>query len=136
MVGEDFPKYLKSVFDSSPPTGGPTDRTTVPYNIFSLLEESHAIYANELMTRLAPEPIETGPYLPPLKQRLFELGQDSLIVYGHILSPEPMRARLPQIEGQWRGFVNESLETPKTPAWPYNDSFKRLSVIQQFIDSM
>jgi hypothetical protein len=47
-----------------------------------------------------------------------------------------MRVHLPQIEGQWRGFANERLETPETPDWPYKDSYKRLSVIQQFIDSI
>jgi hypothetical protein len=135
MVGEDFRKYLNSVFES-PPSGGPTDRNKVPHNLFSLLEESYAIYASELMTRLAPEPIESGPYLPPLKERMIELGQDTLIVYGHLLSPEPMRAQLPQIEGQWRGFANERLEAPETPDWPYKDSYKRLSVIRQFIDSI
>ena len=136
MVGDDLPKYLDSIIDSSPSSSGPLDRNRVPHNIFSLLEDTHIIYANELVTRLTPEPIDSGPYLPPLKKRLVELGQDILVVYGHMLSPEPMRVHLPQIEGQWRGFANDRLETPEIPNWPYKDSYKRLSVIQQFIDSI
>ncbi|MFC1702319.1 sulfatase-like hydrolase/transferase [Pseudomonadota bacterium] len=136
MIGDDLPNYHDSVYGSSPTSSGPLDRTRAPYNIFSLLEDTHAIYANELVTRLAPEPNDSGPYIPPLKERLVELGQDTLIVYGHMLSPETLRGHLPQIEGQWRGFASERMETTETPDWPYKDSFKRLSVIQQFIESI
>lgn len=136
IVGDDLPKYLDSVFDSSPPSSGPLDRNRVPHNIFSLLEDTYSIHANELVTRLAPEPVDTGLYIPPLKERLVELGKDILVVYGHMLSPEPMRIYLPQIEGQWRGFTSERLETPETPEWPYKDSYKRLSLVRQFIDSL
>jgi hypothetical protein len=136
MVGDNLPKYIESVFDSKPSSSGPLDRNRVPHNLFSLLEDTHTIHANELVTRLALEPVDSGPYMPPLKERLVELGQDILVVYGHMLSPAPMRFHLPQIEGQWRGFANESLETPESPDWPYKDSYKRLSVIQQFIESI
>jgi hypothetical protein len=136
LVGEEYRKYLEMMHETPVSVSGPIDRARIPRNLFSLLEKQYKIFANELVTRLAPESPETGVYLPPLKERLLELVVDSSIVYAHLISPERLRGTLPQIEGQWRGFSSTGSENQISLDWPFEDSFKRVSTIRQFIESL
>ncbi len=135
LVGEEYRKYLEVAHETPVSVSGSIDRARIPYNLFSLLEKHYQVFANELVTRLAPESPEPDVYMQPLNKRVSELIVDSSIVFAHQISPEHFRGNLPHIEGQWRGFSDTGSENQKSTAWPFEDSFKRTSAIKQFIES-
>lgn len=136
LVGNRYRKYLEVVHETPVSRDGPIDRERVPFNLFSLLEDNYQIFAKELVTKLTSESPESTSYVRPLEERLRELLVDSSIVYAHLAAPASFRANLPQIEGQWRGFFAKGSEEQTSPEWPFEDSYKRTSVIQEFIESL
>jgi hypothetical protein len=136
LVGEEYRKYLEEVHETPIAASGPIDRQRIPFSLFSLLEKHYQVFANELMTKLAPKSPETDIYVPPLKERILELLIDSTIVYLHLVSPENLRGKLSHIEGQWGGFTDIHPGKQERPEWPFEDSFNRASSFQQFIDSL
>lgn len=136
LVGQELNAYQATVFSGAPPPQGKLDRQRLPHSIFSLLEADYAVFAQELVTQLAPPTASTHPYVPPLGARLRELLEDSAVVYAHLIVPEFLATGLPHIEGQWRGFVRPARGEPLAEDWPFEDSFKRLAAIRDFIDSL
>jgi hypothetical protein len=136
LVGQELSAYRASAFTGGPPPHGQLDREQLPYSIFSLLGPDYAIFAQELVTHLAPPVAPTHPYVPALQERFPELLEDAAVVYAHMILPESLAASLPHIEGQWRGFVRPAHGELLAEDWPFEDSFKRLAAIRDFIDSL
>jgi hypothetical protein len=136
LVGEEYRRYLEVAHETPDSVNGPIDRKHIPFSLFSLLEEHYRVFANELLTKLAPESREQGTYVPPLEERVLELVVDSAIVYSHVISTEHFRGKLPNIEGQWRGYSDAGSENQESPEWPFEDSIRRTSTFRQFIESL
>ena len=136
LVGDEFENYLERVHPDGNLPKGPVDRKKAPYSLFSLLEPEYQIYATELNTKLAPPVSDDSEYVTPLNTRLRDLLLDSAVVYSHIVTPKQMRGTLPPIEGQWQGFEDPAPKNSLGSDWPYEDSFKRTSAVQKFIESI
>lgn len=76
-----------------------------PANLFTLLRRDYEIFVFGRFLQLCPpsdcryDAAVPGDSVPAL---LGDLG----VVYLHVVLPEPLRADLPPIVGNWRGFVN------------------------------
>jgi hypothetical protein len=137
MTGEYYENYRKNIDAGHGAGGGGINVETVPDNLFSLLGDVYEIHAAELLTHLAPE--NSNPenvYLPSLDQRLKLLFADTAVVYLHYLVPLEWRFRVPPIEGQWAGFTTATQDVPPDSDWPFVDSYKRLEVVRNFVNSL
>jgi hypothetical protein len=133
---EDYHRHVESALGIPKPKGGPADRDNIPFNLFSMLESEYRIYAKELMTKLAPVPPEHEIYLPPLRTRLTALLLDSLVVYTHLVTPEALKLRFPQIEGQWGGFLATETHDRSESDWQFLDSYQRSEQFRSFLESI
>lgn len=136
LSGEHYQSYLEKLKGDDATLSGPIDHKRLPHNLFSLLSGEYAIHATELVTHLAPQTQEGKNNLPPLDRRLYLLVIDSAVVMSHYLLPSGFRHYLPPIEGQWVGFAADDPEVPLDTEWPYLDSYKRISIVRQFIESL
>ena len=77
-----------------------------PRNLFSLLQKTHDIRAEERISRLCPESVcqRTKDNSGADIARLPVLLEDVLVVYLHILLPTGMRSDLPPLHQNWGGF--------------------------------
>jgi len=74
-----------------------------PRSLFSLLQSGYRMEVLETFTALCPE-AEDAPEREPFESRMRSLGDDLVVVYGHIVLPDPERFGLPSISGTWGGF--------------------------------
>jgi len=132
LTGAEYRKYLARL---PPRTGQRTallDRRNVPVNLFSLLENTHRVFALEAVSKLAPENQEIRAGVAPLFERFEGLVADSAILYGHLVLPAPLEKGLPVIEGRWDDFRGEPDREPNEGlSWPYSGRALR---VKQFLD--
>ena len=133
LTGSDFYDYTKRLQLGS--LTGKLDRRRVPSNLFSLFERTHQIVAMESFTELAPDSSVVRDYRPPLSTRFSGLAVDVSILYGHIVTPFPLRSRLPALYGGWQDFVSsEGDASAVVPSWPYQG--KKAEEVEQFIEAL
>ncbi len=82
------------------------DHRDQPENLFTWLAASggYRVVAQETLSRLCPPGICEVQALPPPWQRLALAVDDLSVVYGHLLLPPALSARLPEIGSAWTGF--------------------------------
>jgi hypothetical protein len=132
LTGSDFYDYTRRLKLGS--LTGKLDRRRVPSNLFSLFESTHQIVALESFTELAGDSDAVRDYRPPLSRRFSGLAVDVSILYGHIVTPLPLRSRLPALYGGWQDFLSsESDGAAAVPSWPYQG--KKVEEVKQFIES-
>ncbi len=136
LTGEHYQTYLESVHQEKVAGSGPIDSDRLPHNLFTLLRPDYRIFASELVTQLAPQNSEADTYLPPVDKRVAQLSADAFVVWLHHVCPREWRHRLPSMEGQWLGFLDIAGNGPLDDAWTYEDSFKRVSIVRQFTESL
>jgi hypothetical protein len=137
LIGGRRESYLQRVHGDSPlRSSGPLDRARFPHNLFSLLEEDYLVFASELVPKFAINTTQASEYVPGFRERIIGLTIDSSVLYGHVAAPERFRKLLPDMEGQWAGFLSVDDEPPSNSTWPFVDSNGRLEGIRRFIDSL
>lgn len=72
-----------------------------PRNLFSLLAGSHQLNAFESQMQLGHPDVLPRP---PLGPRLQGLAGDLLVLYLHMIAPDSLVGRLPDVTETWRGF--------------------------------
>lgn len=120
----------------------PTD-ADYPQNLFTVLGESHQLYAYESATRLCPRSLCTGGN-EPLGSRLRTLLLDSGLVYLHALLPSSLAQSLPSTALRWSHFFSDDDDSepaaeskPVTPQEIGVELRKdRLSLFQHFINNI
>lgn len=116
-------------------SNAPIQKQNMPLSIFSLLETTHRIFAVETMSKLAPLNQVLESKGPRLKERLFSLFCDALVIYGHLVVPQGFNSRIPTITGQWRDFcIFSSPRTPSSVEWPYSGG--EPASVKRFIESL
>jgi hypothetical protein len=112
-----------------------------PDNLFTLLGGGYRIRAFESQTHLCP-PQLCDEDREPLAERVGSLISDLSVVYGHLVLPEELGARLPPISGAWRNFrgaAEPSVRLQEGPARPggrpaaYEERDRRA---QEFVDAL
>jgi Sulfatase len=74
-----------------------------PDNLFTLLGGGYRLQVMESQTHLCPGDLcDEGR--EPLARRVGSLLSDLSVVYGHLVLPEDLSARLPSISSSWRDF--------------------------------
>jgi hypothetical protein len=130
LTGSDFYAYTRRLKLGS--FTGKLDRRRLPSNLFSLFENTHRIIALESFTELAPEDDVVSEYRPSLSRRFSNLVVDASILYGHIVTPLPLRDRLPAFYGGWRDPLGaEDDGSARLPSWPYQG--KKAEEVKQFL---
>jgi len=76
-----------------------------PINLFSMLEPFYDLNVFEPVSKLCEFDACRG------KVVWRRTAEDTAVVYAHLVVPKPFRHRLPQLTGQWAGFLNRSGET-------------------------
>ena len=77
-----------------------------PKNLFTWLGSSgYELLVQQLQTRLCPDDLcrEIVPPLP-FGIRMRRLIDDTVIVFGHLIAPEALAVRLPDVDQNWQGF--------------------------------
>jgi hypothetical protein len=138
LVAGNHKNYLRNVHGDSPlSSSGPYDRTRFPSNLFSLLEEDHAVFAIEHDSpQLAINSDNPTEFVPVFNDRMRALLTDSLIIYGHIITPKQFLWHLPVIEGLWSGFLDAEAAPLDSTSWPYADSKEKLAGIKHVVESI
>jgi hypothetical protein len=78
-----------------------------PDSIFTLLATRYGMDVFESVTQICPESI-CARRTEPFGSRMRSLADDLEVVYGHLVLPKPLEARLPSVSNTWRGFNEES----------------------------
>jgi len=76
-----------------------------PVNLFSLLAPFYDLNVFEPVTKLCDLDACSGKVL------WRKTIEDTLVVYAHLVVPRSLRSRLPQLTGQWGGFLDRSGNT-------------------------
>ena len=101
-----------------------------PTSLFTLLAGSHTFEVIETQTRLCPAELcggeSPGSATGGKGGGLGALLADAMVVYAHIVTPEPLSARLPSISTAWGGFLDGQSRgaTPRGDEGPGKDSVK------------
>jgi hypothetical protein len=74
-----------------------------PDNLFTLLGGNYRLRVFESQTHLCPQEL-CAVAREPFAERVSSLLSDLSVVYGHLVLPEDLAARLPSISGAWRNF--------------------------------
>lgn len=84
--------------------------TDHPQNLFTLVQASYRVVADELVTELCPESCESSESIERggLLLSVLPLAQDLAIVYLHLILPHPYVDRLPPIDTDWGHFGSSS----------------------------
>jgi hypothetical protein len=75
-----------------------------PHNLFTLLAGSHRMVVDEPLTDLCPSDLCPEPRLTFI-QRMGALVADLGVIYLHLVAPDRLGHRLPQVQTSWRGFL-------------------------------
>ena len=78
-----------------------------PNNLFSMLSDQYRMTVFGRFLQLCPA--DACTYDLEVRDSLTALAADLLVVYLHIITPEPLAARLPPIVGDWRGFAGRRM---------------------------
>lgn len=112
-----------------------------PDNLFTLLGGGYRLRVMESQTHLCPDDLcDEGR--EPLAERVGSLLSDLSIVYGHLVLPESVSARLPSITSSWRDFGAEEgpvvrlQRGPSEPGGRAADYIGRDGEVQAFIDRL
>jgi hypothetical protein len=112
-----------------------------PDNLFTLLGGGYELRVMESQTHLCPDDLcDEGR--EPLAERVGSLLSDLSIVYGHLVLPESMSARLPSITSSWRDFGAEEgpvvrlQRGPSEPGGRAADYIGREGEVQAFVDRL
>jgi hypothetical protein len=76
-----------------------------PANLFTTMAPTHDVYASERITELCPASVCSSDRAG-LFTRSRQMVVDSGVVFAHIVLPEGVRERLPDISSQWGAFVD------------------------------
>ncbi|MGH3035570.1 MAG: sulfatase-like hydrolase/transferase [Gaiellaceae bacterium] len=112
-----------------------------PDNLFTLLGGGYRLQVTESQTHLCPDDLcDEGR--DPLGERVGSLFSDLSIVYGHLVLPESVSARLPSITSSWRDFGAEEgpvvrlQRGPSEPGGRAADYIGRDGEVQAFVDGL
>jgi hypothetical protein len=112
-----------------------------PDNLFTLLGGGYRLRVMESQTHLCPDDLcDEGR--EPLAERVGSLLSDLSVVYGHLILPESMSARLPSITSSWRDFGAEDgpvvrlQRGPSEPGGRAADYIGRDGEVQAFVDGL
>ncbi|KAB2967326.1 MAG: sulfatase-like hydrolase/transferase [Thermoanaerobaculia bacterium] len=84
-----------------------------PNNLFTAFGRDYRIYAHEALSLLCPPELNRlGAEAPEARERWASLASDLAVVYGHLVLPESLRARLPAISAAWQGFGRSAVTAP------------------------
>ena len=75
-----------------------------PHNLFTWLGGSYRTNVTEAVTRLCPNDICPASTLDGFGGRIESLASDLSVVYGHLVLPSDLGARLPSIAQSWGDF--------------------------------
>ena len=78
-----------------------------PNNLFSMLSDQYRMTVFGRFLQLCSA--DACAYDLEVRDSLPDLAADLLVVYLHIITPEPLAARLPPIVGDWRGFAGRRM---------------------------
>jgi Sulfatase len=78
-----------------------------PDNLFTLLGTRYKLDVFESVTQLCPEKL-CGRRGAGFGDRMRSLAQDLEVVYGHLVLPQRLEARLPSVTETWQGFGSKS----------------------------
>ena len=112
-----------------------------PDNLFTLLGGGYQLRVMESQTHLCPDDL-CNEDREPLPQRVGSLLSDLSIVYGHLVLPEGMSARLPSVTSSWRDFGAEEgpvvrlQRGPSEPGGRATDYIGRDGEVQAFVDGL
>jgi hypothetical protein len=85
-----------------------------PNNLFTAFGHDYRIYAREALSLLCPPELNRlGTESPTARARWASLTSDLVVVYGHLVLPESLRARLPAISSAWQGFGRSAATPPR-----------------------
>ncbi len=86
----------------------PTSRDH-PYNLFTMLADSHAMDVQETITSLCPNSVcsegNVVSAAPSGEMGTYDMLLDASVVWGHLTQAPWVRDQLPAIDGQWGGFL-------------------------------
>lgn len=75
-----------------------------PHNLFTWLGGSYRANVTEAVTRLCPDDVCPARTLDGFGGRMESLASDLSVVYGHLVLPSDLGARLPSIAQSWGDF--------------------------------
>jgi hypothetical protein len=106
-----------------------------PDNLFTLLGAGYEMHVVEWLTDLCPQELckdfaGRGP------ARFGNLLADVGVVYGHLSLPVSARARLPSIDGSWKGFLGQADTRSIAPVDVGDLQVPKAGVRSGWIDSM
>jgi hypothetical protein len=103
-----------------------------PDNLFSLLGDSHRVWAREYLTQLCPPDVcDRADRRDPPGQRWRALAADTRIVGAHTLLPEAVSSDLPPIDHAWGGFAAAGDEEEADDARRFDDFVDALAPTEQ-----
>jgi len=100
-----------------------------PRSVFTLLGATHTMHVTGRETNLCPAALIAHESVGPgLGARLLSLGDDSALVYAHIVLPRELARRLPAVTRNWGDFRASDAKLN-----PYHD---RARIVDVFLDSI
>jgi Sulfatase len=104
-----------------------------PDNLFTLLGSGYEMHVVEWLTDMCPEEL-CKDYAARGPARFASLLEDVGIVYGHLSLPEAMRASLPSIDGEWKGFLGQADTQSSAPVDVGDLAVPKAGVRSRWID--
>lgn len=103
-VHEHTPAAVPAILTGQYPTPGalPVAKDH-PGNLFTLLGKRYRMDVYESVTQLCPQSL-CARRRDSFRSRLASLGDDLEVVYGHLVLPKRLEARLPSVTDTWQGF--------------------------------
>src|SRR5215210_4406738 len=107
-VHEHTTEAVPSILTGLLPTAGQLPLANDhPDNVFTLLGTRYRLDVFETVTHLCPESL-CARQSEPFADRMRSLADDLEVVYGHLVLPKRVSARLPSVTETWRGFGDKS----------------------------
>lgn len=109
-------------------------RADHPETLFTLLGRTHRLEVVETVTRLCPADL-CRPVPEPLRARLATVGSDLFLLYLHLLLPDDLRNRLPELTADWArsgaAGAGRKQRAPRAARTPRRDNYQ---IALQFAD--
>ncbi|MGI9285421.1 MAG: sulfatase-like hydrolase/transferase [Pseudomonadales bacterium] len=122
-VGESTQVAVPAILSGELPTNQrPPNYVAYPRNLFTLLGNDYQVDGSEPYTRLCPDEICPKNRVA-FKHALRSTLLDALVVFAHIVVPDPWSQKLPPITRDWKGFW------PDATAFAGDDFKKRLNIL-------
>ncbi|HSE41291.1 MAG TPA: sulfatase-like hydrolase/transferase, partial [Acidobacteriota bacterium] len=74
-----------------------------PNTLFTLLSDTYSMQATEFGTKLFPD--QEGSSRNTTSRDISQIASDLLIIYGHLVLPQPLKSKLPSVTNNWGNFT-------------------------------